>query len=134
MNNPISIYLNRNRFISLFIFVLWFLIIFYESSLPPPKILSIFPGIDKLGHFIIYCIFAFIVSECLSYSNINDKKKYIFTLIIIFILGIFDELHQNFVPKRNLDIYDLFADILGGLFSVIALTYKNKNYQKNAAT
>lgn len=119
--------------------------IIYLSSLSAiPYIISHFDIKDKILHcigFLGYGILLFLPIFCLmqnsqnhqstndiedrinnpekDYSNIQLNKSYVYTFIISFTFAISDEIHQSFVPGRNSDIYDLVADTLGILSSLL---------------
>ena len=39
---------------------------------------------------------------------------------IVMVYGLSDEFHQSFVPMRDASIYDVFADIIGGMLGIFA--------------
>jgi len=103
----------------------WLLLIYIESSQPPPKILGEIPGLDKVAHFTAYSILGFML---LSMLTLLDAYKRIpvlpLAVFLVVIAGLFDEFHQAFVPGRNTDAWDLLADFLGGGASSILFFYK----------
>ena len=48
-----------------------------------------------------------------------SKKSFLYSLIIVVLYGIFDEIHQIFIPGRYFDIFDLVADVLGCLAGIL---------------
>ena len=105
--------------ISLIITILIAIFIFYMSSL------SFKTGVPGPGgvvvksviyHFLIF----FLLTIFLLISSIKGKvNKNLFLLIIIisFIYGISDEIHQLFVPGRYFTISDILTDFAGSLFA-----------------
>jgi hypothetical protein len=95
--------------------ILWLILIFIESSLPPPKILGEMPGLDKVAHFVVYSILGVLIMAIL--TTVLPKKILVLPLVafLVFIAGLFDEFHQSYVPDRSVDAWDLFADFCGGL-------------------
>ncbi len=90
--------------------------IFIASSISEPlKGVELFPYSDKLLHFIEYAIFAFLMIRAL--CSLESDKKIIYLRIaavaIVVFYGFTDELHQYFVPQRDMDILDLLSDGLG---------------------
>jgi VanZ family protein len=84
---------------------------------------------DKLVHVIVFCIFGLLLYR--SYSNKKNispgfSKVYFFTIAGVIVLSIFIELYQGLIPGRRSDIYDLVANIIGGLFSLILVRMHNK--------
>ena len=93
------------------------------TSLPGNLSLSV--GVsDKIEHFGAYGLLSVFL-----YLNLLFQKKYVllkkypatFTLIIASLYGMFDELHQLFVPGRTADILDWTADFLGSLLAVLII-------------
>lgn len=46
-------------------------------------------------------------------------KIALITISIIFFFGLFDELYQGLIPGRSTDVFDLIADVIGGVLSLI---------------
>ncbi|MDY6915888.1 MAG: VanZ family protein [Candidatus Cloacimonadota bacterium] len=103
-----------------YLFYIWLAAIFVvtsfpTSALPSDKIM----GIDKLGHFGVYLILAFLMLK--KDNSILRRKHYLLALII----PVIDEVHQIFIPGRYFDLFDLIADFLG--FTVIFLLLRFSN-------
>ncbi len=93
-------------------------IFIFSSISEPPQVGPVFPHSDKLLHFIEYALFGFLMLRALSYSY-KDKKSAIYlrflAVSIVIFYGITDEIHQYFVPSRDMDILDLVTDSIGAL-------------------
>jgi VanZ family protein len=90
----------------------WAVLIMIVSSIPylgPPPIQ--FTYVDKVEHFIEYAILGALFAFGLSKSR--KGPVFLTVLLICAAYGIFDELHQLFIPGRNCDPFDAAADILG---------------------
>lgn len=116
------------------ILIIYWIIILVATSLPSEKVPSLNVG-DKFQHFAAYFVLGVLLNITLMVqdkSKIFREKSHIFTFIIIFVYGIFDELHQSFIPGRFADILDLAADIIGGglgiLFVYILFNRKSKSF------
>lgn len=102
--------------------LIWGIIIFVVSSIPSDKIpnIQIF-GIDKLVHIFAFFIFGFLIYRSI-YFSIGNKLSFtkiaIYVILIIVIVGVLDELYQGLIPGRSTDIYDLVADVIGGVLSI----------------
>jgi VanZ family protein len=86
--------------------LVWGGIIFTLSSIPDfeppgPKI----KYIDKLIHFGEYLIFAWLL--------FRREKKYKYTLHFALLFAIIDELHQKFIPGREVELLDLSMNFMG---------------------
>ena len=66
----------------------------------------LFPGCDKLAHFIEYLI----LGVALRYWSGDGRKRFLAGGIGFAIL---DELHQMFIPGRHASGWDVLADTLG---------------------
>jgi VanZ family protein len=93
--------------------------IFVASSMPAsalPKTL-LFSGQDKVEHGLVYGLLGFLVVRALAR---RDPRRTVARLVagaVVFALlfGASDEFHQWFVPGRSVDVFDLLADVTGGL-------------------
>lgn len=87
------------------------------------------PGrvLDKFGHLFEFGFLAFLLSfgffHVLTFSL---RGKVITTLAFGLTLGVLDEFHQYYVPGRNADIRDLFADALGTVCGIFIYWYLAK--------
>lgn len=91
--------------------------------------------VRKTAHFSIYFILGIIIYLLLSTYNIN--KVVLISIIICFIFGSLDEIHQIFIPGRTARFYDCIIDTLGSSTGIlilygsskIRLRYKNNKVQ-----
>lgn len=97
--------------------VLYCSLIYYLSSrrLSLPSIPFIF--YDKLMHAVEYGVLSM-----LFYLSVNSSIKFkrawypmVIAIVLSVVFGIFDEIHQHFVPFRNADFLDIVADGVGAL-------------------
>lgn len=104
--------------------------IFFVSSWPVSHTTPIlFPGADKIIHCTAYFVLG--LSVIYGAGNKMRKRKTALCCVVIFfccLYGISDELHQSFVPTRNPDIFDVFADVAGSILACgFWLLIKSKN-------
>jgi len=130
---------SENKFKNFFIHqgpaIAWAFIIFMGSSIPAadlPKIIFLAP--DKLLHLGVFLVFGILV-----YRAISTQKKFTFllghslgaTLFIACGYGVFDEIHQYFVPGRTADPFDVLADVIGVILGLGVLKIlQNKTSKK----
>jgi len=106
---------------------LWLIVIFIESSFPSnayPKI-EIWSA-DKLVHMGVYGLLA-----ALAYISLIHQEKYpkllkhaiLFTILVCAVYGAVDEFHQYFVPNRDCEFLDWFADFLGAVIMILLIKY-----------
>ena len=127
------IWFERNNKISWMITIFGAIAIFYISSLTfsgevgKPNILTM------LYHFFAFFFLAFF----LLISSIKGKEKYLIFFLAILIsifYGIFDEIHQFFVPGRYCSFFDVIVNTTGILFAsmIYLISIKYKNYKNSS--
>lgn len=113
---------NKWLILSSLITIGWIVLIYVESSQPPPKILGVIPGLDKVAHFAVYSILGLMILAILTIIDIYKKIPVLpLAVFLVVIAGVFDEFHQAFVPGRNANGWDLLADFCGGLSATFAI-------------
>ena len=92
-------------------------IIFCVSSVPNVK--TPFTGIhlDAILHILIYIPFGFLIARAIYNTQVSISGGTLvgMVLLISFLYGSSDEIHQSFVLGRNAEIFDLIADTIGGI-------------------
>jgi VanZ family protein len=89
-------------------------LIFTFSSIPSLKSPDL--GIsfeDKIYHLIEYAGFGFLLQRGIDGSRGRSLKRILLVFIIGAGFGASDEIHQLFVPGRQCDLFDFFADAAG---------------------
>ena len=116
----------------LFALVLYVGLIFTASSIPtltPPG--PKFAYKDKLAHFVEYAILGGLLFKRIRFSASRSRLvTFGFLVAVGASVGALDELYQSYVPGRNMDVYDWYADILGaatgvGVFVFTTLSRKS---------
>lgn len=104
--------------------VVYFGLIFLLSSIPGSSLPSL-PLSDKTIHFLLYMGFGLVLTYFL--SNLKPTSSRIAMGIVTFFFitayGLSDEIHQVFVPGRDFDMLDLFADATGGITGWLLVLY-----------
>jgi VanZ family protein len=107
--------------------VLLTLVVIIVSSMPGNKVDEIkfidFPHADKIVHFAMYfsLTFVLIYEFIINFGIKKIRKIKLFSFVYCLILGILLELVQKFlIIERNLDLFDLLANI-AGIFCCIIL-------------
>ncbi len=102
--------------------VMYSALIYYlsnQSRLPMPDFGIL--GWDKLIHYTAYFIYGILMQ--LAVTAVLSKKTQKYQIIIVVLLASLfafsDEIHQSFVPGRDADIFDVLADLLGILTSML---------------
>ena len=99
---------------------LYCLLIFIQSSYPPPESVPDWLYLDKLLHITAYALMGALFFRAFRTLRIKNQLKLVMILSILLssLYGISDELHQYFVPFRNADLMDILADMVGSVIGV----------------
>lgn len=76
--------------------------------------------VRKSAHFCIYMglgFFAFLTF--ISYVNLKIKTRIFWPLFVSAVYAASDEIHQNFVPGRSMELRDFLIDFCGVVFAVL---------------
>ncbi len=98
-----------------------------EYSIVPELSLTF---VDKIAHFIAFFVYTvFVIIAIAPYAS--SKRKLIkLSIAWSAFYGVFDEVHQYYVPGRDCNIYDWFADLAGVILAIVLLKHilklKNK--------
>ena len=113
--------------------LLWMLSIFFLSSQPRVTItgtfsidFTIFKGLHMIEYAILYFLL-FRAFYSLKNKNMNQQKKYIYSLIIAILYAASDEFHQTYVFTREGTVPDILIDTAG-----IVLLYMYIKYNLNS--
>ncbi len=93
----------------------------FPGSLMKPKL---FPGCDKVAHFIEYLL----LGTAVRYWTREFNMLAICGGVAF---GAMDEFHQYFVPGRNASVLDLGADIAGFFIGYIFIKQRSRNGRKD---
>jgi VanZ family protein len=105
-------------------FFLFSALILVGSSIPSTSIPGSFAfSFDKIIHFTEYAIWGTLglKSNFKIFNSVN-----IFVLLFGLIFCIFDEIWQSNIPGRDSSLYDVIADFIGIIFSLLLNKYIKK--------
>ncbi|MDA3814264.1 MAG: VanZ family protein [Candidatus Cloacimonetes bacterium] len=106
-------------------FYIWTGILFTLTSIPKLQSpINDSLNVDKLAHFMVYMIFAYLFMKMFDEKQFIKKLKLLSVLAVI--IPIFDELHQIPIPGRSFSYNDILADFLGFLAVIIYFKIKLK--------
>jgi len=95
---------------------LWGGFLFILTSWPNPPVIRSggFP-LDKLTHFALYAVEAFLLYRAVSWpGRTGFAASRVLTVVgILAVWGALDEAHQEWIPGRMMDSGDLAADVAG---------------------
>ncbi len=102
---------------NLLFLVLWGLLILCLSSIPKEEGKGLKHGADKLLHFGMYAYFGYLCSGTYSIAGAIGGSLF----------GITDELHQYFIPGRDVNFLDLISNLVGVWMGFFIFKFKRKN-------
>ncbi|MGS2737859.1 VanZ family protein [Sinomicrobium sp. M5D2P17] len=130
--------MEHRRKIFLILAVGWVVTVTILSLAPPSDLPSVtYPHLDKIVHFIFYCIFLILWYYALRGGNTFGpvkKKPLMIAFLIAFVYGTVIEVLQYTMAKgRSGDILDALANTTGmicGIFTVILVNAINKTIKR----
>ena len=96
--------------------VLWAALIFRFSSGIVPTASQIYWqdfAVKKVGHFLLFGVFAVLIYRGLIGQGLSRKKAAIWAIALAFLYGATDEYHQMFTQGRESRIRDVVIDGIG---------------------
>ena len=115
-------------------------LIWTVSSMEAPSFpIHLFPLRDKGVHATEYAVLAFLFAHAsLRTWQTHPRWRVAFVAVLLtFLWGFLDEMHQAFVPGRSADLLDLLADTFGALVGTtarLALGRMNRVASQGVAT
>jgi glycopeptide antibiotics resistance protein len=91
------------------------------------------PGMDKMVHFGLFAVFAFLWARVFNNSKRKriKKSKYIPNfLVFVFVFAILVEYIQRLVPGRSFDYMDILFNIMGVAAGAVLFYYLHKHKSK----
>lgn len=109
----------KKHYLLLGINFIWIIVIFILCAMPSEDIPSSginIPHLDKVVHFGMFFILSVLIRWEFEYwGHWNLKTIYIFVIGISFLYGGTLEIFQHYFFNRQGDVWDLLADIAGGV-------------------
>jgi VanZ family protein len=96
------------------------LLLTYLSHLPSPHPPTFGLGFeDKIYHTIAYFGWgaSFLLYLVIFKPSLSSARIILFTILATALFGVYDEIHQAFVPNRSSTVLDWVADTLGGIIA-----------------
>ena len=112
--------------------IVYSVLIFIFSSRPEVGVEQYFYGQDKVMHFVIYGVHAFLCMAALSDKILLLKLFHYFLALSLSVsYGIFNEIYQYFIPEREFSLGDILANSLGVItFLILVYIFQNKKQKK----
>ena len=104
--------MTRFRLLTLILYVLLIFFVSSRSGITPPG--PDFVMKDKMAHFGEYLVLGVLLFGGIGWTV---SRSGLITFLFLFAVGVsiaaLDELLQSYIPGRNMDLYDWFADAAG---------------------
>jgi len=91
---------------NIFVFLLYTAFVTYASVRPVDS--ALIEPWDKVGHFVLYSIFALLGSRI-----VTNQRQFLFLCAVIVVYSGLIEIIQSFIPGRVMSAYDLLANAIG---------------------
>jgi VanZ family protein len=84
--------------------------------------------VRKLAHLTEYAILGLLAARAFTTSSRQGLRRhwFLYSLLLVIVYALSDELHQSFVPSRTGSIYDSLIDIAGGLLALSLLALRRR--------
>jgi VanZ family protein len=92
----------------------WVVLTLSLTSIPHPDVHLSFRFADKTAHFLFYGVMGFLCALWRRESGVPTKRAMLEGLLFVATTGALDELHQEWIPGRSMELLDWMADTLGG--------------------
>ncbi len=99
----------------------WMGVLFWLSSISNLRAVenSFWDEIVRSGaHFIFYAIGYLLFFRAINFNK--SKKIFWLPLVLTCVYGVFDEIHQLFVPSRTFQLKDLLVNFSGAIIGLLA--------------
>ncbi len=109
-------------------FILYAGLIFYISNGPLPELPAplYFNHVDLIAHALEYALFAWLAYKAFVFIKPLQQHILFVTLLISVLYGFSDELHQYYVPGRQMDVWDFLFDSLGAVVVMIIFKIRHR--------
>ena len=92
----------------------WVALTLTLTSIPSPEFGHLFPWSDKIAHFGFYGVMGFLFVLWRREIGTGAVAAVVWASIFAALLGAVDEVHQQWIPGRSMELLDWAADFAGG--------------------
>ena len=119
------------RYLFLLLALSWAGVLYYLSAQPGTDEPMLFIHQDKAFHLIAFGLLGFLaMGATRAKGNAHRNWQVWLIVLLVGLYGIADEFHQHFVPGRDASIYDIAADMAGGVMGAWAMYFLVKTLLK----
>lgn len=98
--------------------LIWAGVILLGTSLPQDVVPVQTSNIDKVLHFTIYTVFAFLLTRQIAVDT-SGGRAMVGAVLIAAAFAAVDEWHQGFIPGRFPEFADWLADVAGAIIGAL---------------
>jgi VanZ family protein len=122
--------MNTKNLVTLLLLVFIIAAVLFESTLPATVDSEKIPKLDKLVHFLVFGLIAYLGVFLLnSYKIAGNWLSMVITLVLMLLLGVVVEWLQSFTPGRTATINDVYADVAGAV--VFMVVWKSTDFGRS---
>jgi VanZ family protein len=119
------------RFLFLLLALSWAGALYYLSAQPGIDKPDLFIHQDKILHFVAFGLLGFLTMGTIrARGQIYRNWQVWLVVLLVGLYGIVDEFHQYFVPGRDASIYDIAADMAGGIMGAWVMYFLVKTLSR----
>jgi len=105
--------------------LVWAAFLFTLTSWPsPPRVplVSGIPNFDKLVHFTLYAVQAWLLYRAVRWAGRSrfSLARVLVVVGVVAVWGVVDETHQTWIPGRSMEGNDVAADVVGSAAGAVA--------------
>ena len=115
--------------------LIWAIFLFALTSWPSPPqvpIVSTTPHFDKLIHFTLYGVQAFLIYRAVRWPGKPGASlaRVLAVVGLMAVWGIVDETHQYWIPGRSMEAGDVAADVVGAAAGALAASITSRRLRR----
>src|SRR5512134_2516524 len=110
--------MRRRLYLSILLF--WVALTLTLTSVPNPSLRLSLPFWDKVAHFGFYGVAGILCALWRRESGAGGAGSVLFAIAFVALLGAADEIHQQWIPGRSMELLHWIADVTGGTTGAIA--------------
>jgi len=102
----------------------------FESTCAPTIDNSLIPNLDKMIHFGVFGVIAWLLASVLDaklWFKRSSFKIVVFSFVFVVLLGVSDEYLQSFTSTRHAELNDALADLAGAFVMLVIWIFYKKD-------
>jgi len=108
------------------IFVLLVIVLPFSPDSAVSQIMGEVDYSDKIAHFILFGIFAWLLNDSLQSRNIKNFSAYVLSFLGTSVYAGLAELIQSYIPSRDMSLSDFLAGTIGAIVALSVIYVRDK--------